>query len=58
MADSIQISDNLYELHCKRCDEILGILEVFINNWKEHEYLCEHCDIIINEEKLLEQVVI
>jgi len=55
METEILIDGNLYEVHCKLCDEILAILERIAGQTRSHDYLCDNCAIIENNRRVQEQ---
>ena len=53
----ILIDDNLYEVHCIECDEIVAILEKNHKTVAAQNYLCDHCAITVNENKFAQQEI-
>lgn len=51
----ILIDNNLYEIHCIECDEIVAILEKNNKNIMAQNYLCDQCAITVNERKFAQQ---
>lgn len=53
----IMIDDNLYEVHCIECDEIVAILEKNHSYDISQNYLCDQCAITVNENKFAQQEI-
>lgn len=51
----ILIDDNLYEVHCIECDEVVAILEKNHQYDFPQNYLCDQCAITVNERKFAQQ---
>ena len=51
----ILIDDNLYEIHCIECDDVVAILEKNNKTTVSQNYLCDQCAITVNENKFAQQ---
>ncbi len=52
----INLAENLYEIQCRDCGEIIAFIEIYNENYNEQKYLCDSCAEIDNQNRLMQQI--